>query len=399
MNRSIRDNAQLKTLALCAMLGAGAGWSMAATAEDDGKKEFTISGIDISGGITTVLQGTDGAPVNATDLSYSLDLGLETQVSNHGKVVIALEAGEGLGVDSTLGSLSTANYDAFYTNLTGASSDSTNVVVASVSQAYYEGEYWDNNLVVSIGKLDIHSMYDENAYANDETDQFLAAIFVRSAGTSYAELDQYYAPGVTLQYAAADSVDLTFIVSNGNQDGYQNVLDYLYLVGQINFKPKLAGRDGNYRLYVISDDRYGAYHEINTGKTAANMVWGASFDQAVSDSVGLFARYTTQDDGIAENVVKSAWSLGTLIEGALWGRGKDTIGIAYGTVMLNDKADPDSALGVSDAGDESHIEAFYKIGVSEQFTLTADVQMINNNGGNASADTVTVAGLRGQLNF
>jgi len=45
------------------------------------------------------------------------------------------------------------------------------------------------------------------------------------------------------------------------------------------------------------------------------------------------------------------------------------------------------------------VELFYKCGLSDHFTLTADVQAISNIGGVADADTVTVAGLRGQLNF
>ena len=381
MKRGIRDIPQFKGVVLFTMLGLSAGWSVTTHADDNAKMELNISGIDIRGGITTILQSTDGAPVNATDFSYSLDLSLEARVSPHGKAVVALEAGDGLGVDTTLGSLSTANYDAFYTNLTNATSNATNVVVPSVSQAYYQGEYLDGDMVVNIGKLDVHSMYDNNAYANDETDQFLSAIFVRSSGTSYAELDQYYAPGVSLQYTASHSIDLTFIASNGNQDGFHDVFDYMYLVGQISFKSRLAGRDGNYRLYIISDDRHNAYHKINTGKVTSNIALGASFDQAVSDGVGLFARYSTQDDAIAENIVKSTWSLGTLIEGNLWGRDNDTVGLAYGIVMLNDKASSATVLGFNNTGDESHIEAFYKFGVSDHFTLTADVQLINNNGG------------------
>jgi Carbohydrate-selective porin, OprB family len=355
--------------------------------------------ISFEGGMTWYLQTTDGAPQNTTALSYSLDLGLQAQIGEYGKAVIALEAGDGRGVDATLHSLSTANYDAFYTNLTNASPDATNVVVASVSQAYYEGEYLEGGLVVSIGKLDVHAQYDDNAYANDETDQFMSGIFTRSAGTSYAELDQYYAPGIALKYSATKAIDLTIIAANGNGDGFDDISDYLYLVGQVNFKPRLAGRDGNYRLYAISDDRHGAYHEINSGNTASNSAWGLSFDQSIIDGVGLFARYSTQDDGIAENVIKSSWSLGALLEGTLWGRGKDTIGIGYGSVNLNEKVDPAAVLGFGNTGDESHIEAFYKVWLSDHITLTGDVQVINNNGGDASASTVTVAGIRGQLNF
>jgi carbohydrate-selective porin OprB len=403
MNRGICNDPQIKTLPLLAIMGLGLGWTVAVQAEEETVGKHRIAGIDISGGITTFLQSTDGAPQNTTALSYSLDLGLEAPVGEHGKAVVALEAGDGLGVDATLGSLSTANYDAFYTNLQDIQTGNhTNLVVPSVSQAYYEGEYFDGGMIIDLGKLDVHSNYDDNAYANDETDQFMSAMFVRSPGTSYAELDRYYAPGIVIQYTASKMIDLTFIAANGNDDGYNDVFDYMYLVGQVNFKTRFGTQPGNYRFYAISDNRRSTqttFTKISDGSNTSNTAWGLSFDQAVVDGVGLFARYSMQDDTIAENTVKAAWSLGTLLNGALWGRNWDTIGLGYGTVMLNDKTDLAAALGTSDTGDESHLEAFYKFGVSEQFTLTVDAQVINNNGGNAAADTVTVAGLRGQLNF
>lgn len=411
---TMQSNQHFRTFGLLSAmaLGLGLGLSTAANADEEKGEEpahpgpaetlsfpTPIGKISFEGGMTWYLQATDGAPENTTDLTYSLDLGLEAQVTEHGKVVVALEAGDGKGVDSTLGSLSTANYDAFYTNLTDSTPGTTNAVVANVSQAYYEGEYMEGRIVASIGKLDVHSMYDNNAYANDETDQFMSGIFTRYAGTSYAELDQYYAPGIAVKYLPTDAIELTLIAANGNGDGFDNIFDYMYLVGQVDFKPRFAGHDGNYRFYAISDNRHDAYHDISDGSVTTNTAYGLSFDQAVANGVGLFVRYSIQDDGIAENIVDSAWSLGTLVEGSLWGRERDTIGIAYGSVNLNGKADPATALGFSNTGDETHIEAFYKVGFSKHFTLTGDVQVINNNGGNGSADTVTVAGIRGQLNF
>lgn len=358
---------------------------------------YSAYGAMIGGGLTWFLQSTDGGVKNTTALSYSLDLGLQAPVSAQGKVVIALEAGDGKGVGPTLGSLSAVGYDPYLTNLTNVAPDSANVVVLSVSQAYYEGTYLNDHLVASFGKLDVHSMFDDNAYANDEADQFMSAIFVRSTGTTFAELDQYYAPGIALKYEASQKVELTVIAANGNGDGFNDVFDNMYLVGQIDIKPQFGGRDGNYRFYAISDNR--PYMKIGGDTHTSNTAWGLSFDQAVRDGVGIFARYSEQDDGIAENIVKSSWSLGALFEGALWGRDRDTIGIGYGSVDLNDETDLTTALGTNHTGDESHIETFYKMGFSNHFTLTADVQIINNNGGNAVADTVTVAGLRGQLNF
>ena len=399
-----RRQFQMRTVALLGVAVLNIGFNAEVLAQEGAETSSAhqIAGIDISGGLTWFLQSSDGAPQDATALSYSLDLGLEAPVSDHGKVVIALEAGDGKGIDATLNSLSTAGYDPYFTNLTDAAPNSTNVVAPSVSQAYYKGDYPDENLIVNVGKLDVHCLYDDNAYANDETDQFMSGIFVRSAGTSYAELDQYYAPGIAIQYAATKLVDLTFIAANGNADGFNDVFDYMYVVGQIDFKSRFGGRDGNYRFYALSDNRRSlttTFTKISDGAKTSNTAWGVSFDQAVSDGVGLFARYSSQDDGIAENIVKSSWSLGALLEGTLWARGKDTIGIGYGTVMLNDKADLAAALGTNNTGDESHIETFYKFGYSDHFTLTIDVQVLNNNAGNAAADTVTVGGLRGQLNF
>jgi len=382
-------------IALCAVGNARAD----SGPEDSHSIEHHLKAIDVDGGITWFLQATDGAATNITALSYSLDLSMQAPVTKHGKVVIALEAGDGKGIDPVISPLSNANYDAFYTNLISASPDSTNVVVPSVSQAYYEGQYFGGKLVTDIGKLDVHSQFDDNAYANDETDQFMSAMFVRSAGTSYAELDEYYAPGISLLYSASDKIDLSFIAANGNGDGFNNIFDYAYVVGQINFKPHLGGRDGNYRLYALHDSRYKAYTEINSGKTTSNTAWGLSLDQSVAEGIGVFARFSSQDDGIAQNTVKGAWSLGTLLEGTLWGRNLDTIGIGYGSVNLNDKVDLATALGAKNTNDETHTEIFYKFGFSNEFTLTADAQVITKIGGNASADTVTVVGIRGQLNF
>lgn len=388
-------------------LAIGTGASTAAHA-DDGVTEANVpetliphqlGPVTISGGLTWFLQATDGAPNNTTALTYSADLVFEAPLSEHSKAVVALEAGEGLGVDAVINPLSITNYDAFTTDVTSTSSGATDVVVPNVSQAYFEGEYLAGRLVVDVGKLDVHATYDTNAYANDETDQFLSGMFVRGAGSVYPELDRYYAPGAALSYGVSDMIDVTMVVANGNNTGFENIFDYPYAAAQINVKPTFAGRDGNYRFYAISDARHQHFTKIDGGDFTSSTAYGISFDQAVTDHLGLFARWSQQDDSIAENVVKGSWSVGAALAGAMWGREADVVGIGYGVILLNGKADPAAVLGFADTGDESHLEAYYKYTFSEHLTLTADVQVLQNLGGNANADTVTVAGVRGQLNF
>jgi hypothetical protein len=357
-------------------------------------------GIDLEGGTTWYLQSTSGNGENdGTDLSYSFDLTLTGTVSENGHVIIAMETGNGDGVDARLGSLSTANYDAFVTDATQATAAGgagvTDFNSPNISQLYFEGEYVDGSVVVDAGKLDVHSYYDDNAYANDETDQFLSAIFTRSAGTSYAELDQYYAPGVAVNAGVSEHLDVLAVLANGVGAGFNGVTDFPYGVLQVNVKPAMGDLEGNYRVYGIYDAR--KFTEIGTGDTKANVAYGVSLDQALPGNVGVFARYSGQDDKLDENAAKAAWSLGVSLNGAAWGRDDDVAAIGYGVVVVNDASS--AFTGIASPDDEGHIEAYYKLGLSDHFTLTPDVQVITNNGGDSSADTVTVAGVRAQLNF
>ncbi|HZX48970.1 MAG TPA: carbohydrate porin, partial [Nitrospirota bacterium] len=222
-----------------------------AEGEDDGGHiiPHEIGKLNISGGITSILQGTSGIADNGdvTDFTYTLDLNFEAGVTSTGKVVVALEAGNGGGVNDDTGALSSSNYDAFITELT---TDKDNSFAAiSVSQAYFEGSFFDGKLGLKIGKLDVHSCHDENAYANDETDQFITGMFSRYAGSIFPELDSYYAPGITLTYSPVNMLDITVTAANGVDSGFEDISSDAYGAGQINIKPGLFGKEGNYRFY------------------------------------------------------------------------------------------------------------------------------------------------------
>ena len=396
-NNFAKRNQSRMAIALAAALGLGMVLPDSASAhEDEG------DAIEMEAGMTWYLQSSSGAPDDGTDLTYTFDLGLSGKIGEHGTAVIAFEAGGGDGIDQRLGSLSTANYDAFVTDLFGLNpiigGALTDLQALSISQLYYEHEFMDGKLMLDLGKLDIHSLYDDNAYANDETEQFLSGIFTRLAGTVYAELPQYYAPGFAATLDLGDRVDLSLIGASAGgriaNSGYEDFGHRPYVVVQVNFKPNLAGHDGNYRFYVIQDNR--VYIDLN-GNPTENSAWGVSFDQAVGHGVGLFARYSSQDTDVQENSVKSSWSVGALLAGETWGRGDDTIGIGYGSVNVNDKST--DFAGDPNADDETHLEVFYKLALNDKLSLTPDIQVIGNNGGNSSSDTVTVYGIRGQVNF
>ena len=374
-----------------------------------------IGKLNISGGITSILQGTSGiaGSRDVTDFTYTLDLNFEAGVTPTGKVVVALEAGNGGGVNDDTGALSSSNYDAFITELT---TDKDNSFAAiSVSQAYFEGSFLDGQLGLKVGKLDVHSCHDENAYANDETDQFITGMFARYAGSIFPELDSYYAPGISLTYSPTEIADLTLTFANGVNSGFEDITSNAYGAGQVNIKPGLLGREGNYRFYYIYDARNFTDISDPSKTNETNTAFGLSFDQEVVDGIGLFARYAKQDDSVEfwndededsvvdseeiSNPIKSALSAGISLNGALWGRDQDVVGIAYGLLGNNKSNEYFAAEGITNPDDESHFEIYYKLGFSEHFTLTPDVQINTNAGGDADNDTITVYGLRAQMNF
>jgi len=391
-----RTLAAAAALALLGAVGAAPALAHEDEADDGHVVPHTFEGypgIDLEGGVTWFLQGTDGNGTNdGVDLTYTFDLNLTGQISDRTSVNVSLESGNGSGVDERLGSLSTANYDAFITEVETADNAFNS---PSISQLFLETELADGNVVVDAGKLDVESMYDTNAYANDETDQFLSGIFTRSAGTTYAECDVYYAPGVAVTATPSDMFEVMGLVANGVGSGFDGVTDNPYTALQLNVKPGIGGMEGNYRVYGIYDAR--KYTEIATGNTKENVAYGVSLDQALPGGFGVFARYSGQDDKLDENVVKAAWSAGAVVSGSVWGRDDDVFGVGYGVVMVNKNASDIAAI--ADSGDEGHLEAYYKVTLSEHLTISPDVQIITNNGGDASTDTITVAGARAQLNF
>ena len=366
-----------------------------------------IGKLNITGGITSILQGTSGIAddQDITDFSYTLDLNFEAVVSPSGKVVIALEAGNGEGVNENIPSLSIPNYDAYVT-------ESGGIVTPSVSQAYFEGSFFDGMLGLKAGKLDVHSCHDDNAYANDETDQFISGLFSRYAGSIFPELDSYYAPGMILSISPADMLDVTLAVANGVNSGFEDITEDPYGAGQVNIKPNILGREGNYRFYIIYDTRDNYIDIGNPDKIRKNTAYGISLDQEIIDDIGIFARYGVQDSNVefwtddGNNVVnpdeisypvKSAISGGVSLSGSFWGRGDDVVGLAYGVLFNNEDSTYFNA--VTDSGNETHLEVYYKLGFSDHFTLTPDFQLVTNAGGDADTDPITVYGVRAQMNF
>ena len=383
------------------------------------KIKEAIGNLKFGVGATGVVQGTINNDENykrgfdyprdgdVIDGSYSVDIEIEAPIGEHGTAFLHLEAGEGANVSDELAGLTGVNADAL--------DDDGDIEVA---EAWYEHSFKDDKVILTVGKLDPTVYFDANEVANDETTQFLADIFVNSIAVDWPD---DYTGGFRLTVSPHPLIDINLGVMEADGD-FEDIFEDTFGIGEFHLKPKLGDRQGNYRFYGWIN---GGDHEkwqtpgIWSGRTRilgipVEDIWwwryqdriqdnetgvgfGLSFDQEITDTINGFMRFGFQSGDIYE--AKYSWSLGGQISGASWDRPEDMIGFAYGQAILS--SDYRRFLKRFDIhpGDEGHFEAYYRYQLNDYLAISPDIQMINNIAGSEETHTVTVFGLRGQIDF
>lgn len=359
------------------------------------KIKKTFDGLSIGAGATFVLQGahnangdnqlSDGDDV--ADASYSIDVEIEKEFGDYGKAFIHLEAGGGAGVENELTLFSSVNRDA---------DNDENV---RLTEAWYEHYFHSMPRTLTIGKIDATGYVDTNEYANDECTQFLGRIFRNSPTIEFAD----NAAGMRFAIESVDFADIELVAMDADSD-WEDMFDSMFVATQFNLKPQLFGKGGNYRIIGWFNDRDHTKWLEQAEITKANYGFGISFDQELTDVVGVFLRYGWQNPKVFLNGESSslehAWSTGIQLSGSLWNREEDILGIAIGQAIPSDEYEKSNTS--LNANSESHFEIYYNYKVNDHLTLSPDVQVILNPYGDDAAngdDTIAVFGLRGQMDF
>lgn len=362
---------------------------------EEGIPAFISEGFKIGAGATMVVQGTDEINADnitrhnaATDASYSADLEIEKEFEDYGKAFFHLEAGKGQGIEDELKLYSNVNIDAL---------DNENIKLA---EAWYE-HYFGDWAILTFGKLDSTVYFDGNAFANDETTQFLGRIFRNSPTIEFPD----YTAGIRLALAPVEYVEIDLGYFDGDAD-WEDILDEGFYIGQVNLKPNFFDRPGNYRLLGwISDRNHTKWSDAtNTQEEAYGL--GISFDQELTDSLGAFVRYGWQDpeqrlNGLTNDFsLAHAWSTGLQLKGNLWSRDDDVVGLAIGQAIPSD--DYKDSSPILAARKELHFEGYYNYKVNDHLTISPDIQIICNPYGRDASegdDTISVYGMRAQIDF
>ncbi|MDO8444541.1 MAG: carbohydrate porin [Deltaproteobacteria bacterium] len=361
-----------------------------------------VGAFTLGGDLSFFLQGFSVDGEGKTDGSYSGDLFLTIPVGPYGNVYLRGDIGEGEGIAGGLPpTFSGPNADLEF-----------NEPKFTLAEAWYWTSFpipdlRDQRLELTIGKIDPTGIFDANAVANSETNQFIADIFVNNLAIEFAGDENGYGPGVALGYRFTSiyTTGLEVIGRLGLFEGdiegegtFKRVFDRPFVIGELDIKTSYYGLGGNYRIYGwINQNSHTKWD--GSDDDAANKGFGLSIDQRVSNDVTLFARYGLQDEDVSN--FGQVITIGGQVIGNSWRRGNDAIGIAYGLSKTSGKYEDVSLAtnGYEAKGDEHYIEAYYKYWANANLTISPDLQYVVNPGGDEEKDAVLIYAARMQLTF
>ncbi|MDD4182523.1 MAG: carbohydrate porin [Candidatus Omnitrophica bacterium] len=369
---------------------------------ETGRPIQLVEGLDISAGVTAVIQGTNNVnnasndasrKISRTDASYSTDITIGKEFKNFdGRAFLHLENGQGNGLEDDLTLYSNVNRDA---------DDDVNV---RVTEAWYEQGLFNDKAVITFGKLDPTVYFDDNAVANDETTQFLGRMFRNSPTIDFSDNTM----GIRLAYMPKDWIEFNYGVFDGNND-WERITDNLVNMGQITLKTNFFNLPGNYRFYGWNNNMYHTkWTDASQNKKNA-YGFGLSFDQKANDVITLFTRYGWQNPevynpditatGDLNYSLEQSWSAGFQVEGKPWKRENDVVAFAIGQVFPS--GDYKEFYGYK-GKPEGHLEAYYKIYCNKHLSISPDFQYIWNPFGKdipGDASGVFVGGMRTEIDF
>ncbi|WP_137897346.1 carbohydrate porin [Sphingomonas sp. 2SG] len=403
----------------------------------------------IHGQVTGVLQGTPGfaSPYEGTNsltprqIKETVDVTLYAGVRpwRGGELWINPEIDQGFGLSNTLGAAGFPSAEAYkvgrkrpYLRLqrlffrqTIGLGGGREAVAGAMNQL--AGTRDSDRLVLTAGKFGVGDVFDTNSYAHDPRSDFLNWSAVDAGSFDYAADAWGYSTGIAGELYRGDwtlRLGLFNLSKVPNGETLETRFQQYQVDGEIEHRHQINGHDGALRLTLFRnrgqfgrfDDALALALAAATGGDADTALvrarrtrLGASVngEQAVTDTLGLFARAGVADGAIEPydftDIDRTA-QLGVSLKGAGWHRAVDTVGAALivnGISAAHQRYLNAGGLGVlvgdgrlPHPGDEYIGEAFYKLAATRGFELTLDYQRIGNPGYNRDRGPANVIGAR-----
>lgn len=243
-------------------------------------------------------------------------------------------------------------------------------------------EFEGSSLGTTVGIIDATDYLDDNAYAVDEFNQFMNEAFVNSVVLNLASYDA----GGAVEWESGNWFVNAVAMNVGKNDDDQ---EYNFFGATLGYQLNTDWGEGNYRITVTgTNEKFFSEDddEDEEGLLGATL----SFDQELSSNLGAFLRVGWQDDDAAVTY-DALYSGGLNIDGGLWGRGKDNVGV--GLAYLDG--------GNQDIDETFAFETYYRFVVSDILSMSADVQWMSDDSksGNDADAEGWIFGLRATAEF
>lgn len=322
-----------------------------------------------------------------------------------GKIFAHVRFGRGGGVSLRPTYTSTPNSTAFAT-------PGANDPYGILAQAWYQltvpvgagGTQPRPRVEITAGKIDPFVFFDQNAIADDETRRFLNNAFVHNplldSGGDLGADRHGFTPGIRVAYASTNddrgwAFSLGVFGSGPDADLTGSVGDAFLIAQAETTTSVIAGQPGTLRLYAWRNGRAADFMDA----LQRHAGWGISADQQAGAGVMLFTRLGAETRGQVR--FDRAFTLGAEIAATGLRRPSDALGVALGFLRTSDDyraATADRTLaGYAASGTERIAEIFYRLRVNDHVELSPDLQWIVRAGGDASAPTIFVGGVRARI--
>ncbi len=362
------------------------------------EKEFEVHGALVGfyqGSTTAKIDGQDVNADNGSGFGAAADLQMTYRPTvsffENSFFFVRVLPGTGKGADQHVGAKLFANLNSIADYSDALQTNFDNVFW--LNEAYYVHTFADGKLAVGFGKAEPFVVIDDNAFANNPYSQFVGKPFVNNP---VLNSEDQTAPIVGAKFTPIESISIAALgVSSSYPNApvsdqksiYSRIADQPLVAVQLTYSPKFGELQGNYRVYYWN----ATYPHKNSGGATSpdGSGVGVSFDQMITETLGLFARVAYSDKHAYDT--DWFWSVGTNLKGLIPSRQNDELGIGI--------AELKGTVGPDNLGSEFHFETYYRIYLMKYFAVSPDIQYVANPLGNTHNGGVVAGMIRLESSF
>jgi high affinity Mn2+ porin len=314
---------------------------------------------------------------------------------------------------------------AFFRQTIGLGGETQNI---ESSANLLAGRIDQNRLVLSLGKFATLDFFDQNSYSHDPRTQFQNFSLFSMGAYSYAADTKGYTYGAVAEWYQNDWIVKTARLALPTIPNTQTLDltlkdDYIDQI-ELTHQHEFLGQPGAVRaLYYKQHAFMGNYGQANALAQLSNSIaditsvrqsaqrtwgYGLNLEQAVSEDIGLFARWSWNPGNYETQTVDISRSLsgGVSIKGTNWSRPSDTVGLGFAlnglaqsqiTYLQQGGISPFIGDGKLNYKKEQIFESYYSAKIYKDLVLTVDFQRIANPAYNASRGPVNILGIRAHI--